>query len=367
MSFEWPWALAALVAIPLLLELWWLLRRRRRRTTVRVASVAIVRAAAGRRRWTRFIPATLLVLGLAVLGVGAARPQATLPLPSNAMTIMLALDVSGSMCATDVAPNRLTVATQAAADFIKANHGTARIGLVTFANYASVDVKPTDDVDELLDALDKVTTGRGTAIGQAILTSLDALSEYDPSIPGTSAAAQNDGDPATFRNDAIVVLTDGANPRGIEPQDAAQLAADRDIQVYTIGFGTTSASQLVCSSSQTGDELFGPGGFGSQGGFGSGGFGGDGANNPLQIDEETLQSVADTTGGKYYRAEDASQLNEALRDLPNNLTLVTEKVDLSAWLAAGGGLLIALAVALSLWWARVRPVKPPQPASGSAS
>lgn len=139
MSLSLPWALLALLAIPLVVAAWWWTRRRRRRGAVRVTSIALVRASLpGRNRWRRLIPAALLLLGLAVLGVGAARPQATVPVPSSSGTVMLALDVSGSMCSTDVRPNRITAAEDAASAFIKSEAGGPRIGLVTFAGTAGV-------------------------------------------------------------------------------------------------------------------------------------------------------------------------------------------------------------------------------------
>src|SRR6478752_6627700 len=176
MSFSWPWALLALLVIPLVFAAWWLTRRRRRRSVVRVTSLALVRTAMpGRSRWRRRIPVALLTLGLAVLAVGAARPQATVPVASSSTTIMLALDVSGSMCSTDVTPNRITAAEKAAADFIKAQPSGARLGLVTFAGTAGLLVAPTSDKNKLLAALKRLTTARGTAIGQGILASLDAI------------------------------------------------------------------------------------------------------------------------------------------------------------------------------------------------
>ena len=133
---------------------------------MRVTSIALVRAALpGRRRWTRLLPAMLLMLGFATLGVGAARPQATVPVPSNSTTIMLAIDVSGSMCSTDVEPNRITAAQKAAIAFIEAQRGRTKIGLVAFAGIAGLLVPPTTDTDKLIEAIDNLTTSRGTAIG----------------------------------------------------------------------------------------------------------------------------------------------------------------------------------------------------------
>jgi Ca-activated chloride channel homolog len=351
MSFDWPWALLALLAIPFVLGIAWWSRRRRRRAAVRVTSAVLVRSALpGRTLWRRRIPAALLILGLAVLGIGAARPQTNETVASSSTTIMLALDVSGSMCSTDVAPNRITAAEKAATTFIKAQpHGT-RMGLVAFAGIAAEVVPPTTDTGQLLTAMKTLTTSRGTAIGQAILTSIDAIAAVDPAVAPTGAkVTANSG--GGYAADTIVLLTDGANTEGVSPQTAAQQAADRRIRVYTIGFGTTTPTPLVCDSSQ----IAGGGAFGSGGGGGFGYSGGrDGGVNPFVIDEAALQQVAATTGGRYYRAVDAGQLDTALKDLPSSVTVAHKHVDVSDAFAGLGGLLAALAIGLSLWWNRVR-------------
>ncbi|HEY0249187.1 MAG TPA: VWA domain-containing protein [Gryllotalpicola sp.] len=366
MPFTWPWLLLALLLVPVLLLLAWWLRRRRRRAAVRVASIALVRAALpGRSRWLRRIPVALLILGLAVLGVGAARPQASVPVPSTSSTILLALDVSGSMCSTDVDPNRITAAEKQAGAFIQSLAGGPRIGLVAFAGTAGVLVPPTDDTKSLLAALNGLTTSRGTAIGQAIVTSLDAIAQVDPSVPPTGAdsPAPNSPDPDStatpspaptpggdYAPDAIVLLTDGANTQGTDPNVAAKLAADRKVRVFTIGFGTTDPAPLVCPGQQVDG-----GGYGGYGGFGGGGLGGfDGGGRVLQIDEKALRDIATTTGGTYHRAQNADELKSALDSLPSKFAVVKKDVDLAAWFAGFGGLLIAAAVATSLWFNRVR-------------
>src|SRR5262249_32444009 len=145
-------------------------------------------AAPGGWRWRRRIPVALLTLGLAVLAVGAARPQATVPVASSSATIVLALDVSGSMCSTDVKPNRITAAEQAASAFIKSQAGGGpRIGLVAFSSTAVVLVPPSADSKQLLSALDGLTTSFGTAIGEGILTALDAIAQVDRSVAPTGA------------------------------------------------------------------------------------------------------------------------------------------------------------------------------------
>src|SRR5215472_4264821 len=158
MSLSWPWALLVLLVLPLLAITWWWARRRRRHAAVRVTSIALVRAALpGRTRWRRRVPVVLLTAGLLVLAIGAARPKASVVVPSSAATIMLALDVSGSMCSTDVAPNRITAAENAASDFIKSEAGGPRIGLVAFSSTAVILVPPTTNIGQLLSALQGLT------------------------------------------------------------------------------------------------------------------------------------------------------------------------------------------------------------------
>ena len=346
MSLSWPWALLAVLILPLVFGVWWLTRRRRRQAVIRVTSIALVRAAVpGRSRWRRRIPVALLTLGLAVLAVGAARPQATVPVASSSATIMLALDVSGSMCSTDVKPNRITAAEQAASAFIRSQGGGPRIGLVAFASTAVVLVPPTTNAAQLLSALRGLTTSDGTAIGEGIVTSLDAIAEADPSIAPTGATVSR-ARGAGYADDVIVVLTDGSNNRGVDPQTAAKQAAARGVRVFTIGYGTDNPAPLACSSAQ----------FGGFGGPGFGGFGGSGGGqgSPLFADYGALMQISRTTGGTFYRAQDAGQLATALAKLPAAFTIVREHIDLASWFAAAGGLLIAAAVALPLWWDRAR-------------
>jgi len=352
MSFSWPWALLSLLVIPLVVAVWWLTRRRRRRAAVRVTSIALVAAAVpGRSRWRRRVPAGLLAAGLAVLAIGAARPQATVPVASSNATIMLALDVSGSMCSTDVKPNRITAAENSAGAFIRSQAGGPRIGLVVFASTAVVLVPPTTNTQQLLGALAGLTTDDGTAIGEGILTSLDAIAQVDPS--GGPAAAPRPPDPhPRDPRPGVVVLTDGSNNRGVDPQTAAKEAAARGVRVFTIGYGTDNPAPLECGSGQFGG--FGGGG----GGFGGGGAGFGGAGNPFEADYGALMQISRTTGGSFYRAQDAGQLSSALNHLPAAFTIVHKHLDLASWFAGAGGLLIAAAVALSLWWNRIRRARP---------
>lgn len=350
MSLSWPWALAALLAVPLLFGVRWWMNRRRRRVAVRVSSIALIRAALpGRSLWRRRIPVILFVAALLVLSVGVARPQASLPVPQNSTSILLAIDVSRSMCSTDVAPNRFAVAQEAAREFVRSQDDGTKIGLVAFSGISGLLVQPTDDKDELLKAIDDLRTARGTAIGQAILTSIDAIAEANPDVARTGVDLGTTGGSApavTVQADTIVVLTDGANTQGVTPITAAEQAKARGLRVYTIGFGTTQPAPMVCTTDQLGGDT--PGVRGEWGNRGGGGVPG----RVLQIDEETLKAVAEITGGEYYRAEDAEQLTDVLTDLPSTIVTQEEDVEITVWFVLAGVLLAAVAVVLSLRWNR---------------
>ncbi|WP_045742807.1 VWA domain-containing protein [Actinoplanes rectilineatus] len=352
MSLSWPWALLALLVVPLLLAARWWLNRKRKRTAVTVSSVALIRAALpGRTAWRRRIPVYLFLAGLLSLAAAVTRPQASIAVPSNDTTILLAIDVSGSMCNTDIAPNRLAVAVDAAREFVESQEGETKIGLVAFSGIAGLLVPPTTDKAPLLEAIEGLKTARGTAIGQAILTSIDAIAESNPDVAATGVDL---GDPVPgavtdYEADTIVVLTDGSNTTGVDPITAAEQAAARRLRVYTIGFGTTTPGQMVCTADQvSGDSLSGGRGFGG-GGFGGGGNRGGGNR---EIDEEALTEVADMTGGRYFKAEDAEQLTDVLGDLPSEFGLVKQDVEVTFWFVLVGALLAFSGVGLSLWWNR---------------
>jgi Ca-activated chloride channel family protein len=375
MSLSWPWALSALLAFPLLLGFRWWMRRRRRREAVRLSSVTLVRAALpGRSLWRRRIPLWLFAAGLVVLATGAARPQASVPVPSNTASILLAIDVSASMCSTDVEPNRLAAAQQAAREFIEAQDGGAKIGLVTFSGIAGLLVEPTNDKKELLSAIDTLRTSRGTAIGLAILAAVDAIAEKNPDVPPTGvelpdAGPEAGGGDGEYQPDTIVVLTDGRNTHGVDPVTAATAAAARHLRVYTIGFGTTQPAPMICNR----DQISGDAAFRGEGraGVPGGGFGGGrGGGRYQQIDEATLTKVAETTGGEYFQAENAEALATVLQDLPSSISLQRQDMEITAWFALAGALLVLVAVGLSQWWNRSVPIPPrllagtPAPAVG---
>ncbi len=360
MSFTWPIALLGLVVVPLLgVGYVWQLHRRRK-NAVRYSNIALVRAAIpARSRWRRHVPVILMLASIATLGVAAARPRVSQTVALGSTSIILTLDVSRSMCSTDVTPNRMTAAQDAAKAFVAEQPKGTKIGLVAFAGFAQELVAPTTDKGALVRAIDSLTTGRGTVIGAATLKALDAIAEVNPDVApvGTTVTTQSTTTPSTspapakndYIPDIVVLLTDGANTRGISLVDAAQQAADRRVRVYTIGFGTTQLAPIVCTRAQLGSDAFGqdPGPA-----FPPGGGPGQGGGRFRQIDEPTLQKVAAITGGAYYHAEDAGQLRDVFLNLPHRVSLQHERHEISSWFVAVGAFAALAAMGLSILWNR---------------
>lgn len=346
-------ALPALVAVRV-----WALRRPR--AGFRYSSLSLVRDLVPRSSWVRrHLPFALFVAALGSLIVALARPAAIVSVPAGQTTVILALDVSRSMCATDITPNRLLAAEAAAASFIERQAPTTRIGVVAFAGFAETVQAPTNDQELLLDVVESLTTGRRTAVGSAILKSIDTIAEIDGSVPpSTSENDPTAEEPPPVPKGAyapaiIVVLTDGASNAGPLPLEAAQQAATRGLRVYTIGFGTEDPGAL---NPRCGQQFVGrepaesedPGAFGG-GGFGGGGFGG-GAGFRRAIDEETLRGIADETGGEYYPAQSAAELHKVFETLPTNLIMKHEVVEVSVAFVGLGALLLAASILLGQRW-----------------
>ena len=353
MSLLWPGFLYLFFLIPaaIAVYIWSLLRRRR--FAVRYSSLSLVREAVGKQSWFRkHLPFILFLLALASLVLALARPTATVLVPSNEATIILAVDVSRSMCSTDIPPNRLEVAKDAARSFVRNNAEGRQVGIVAFAGFAELILPPTTDLRLLENAIDQLTPARRTAIGGAILRSIDAIAEVDSRIaPSEISAAVGHDDaqaPVAYAPHIIVLLTDGASNAGPLPMAAAEQAVQRGVRVYTIGFGTiNNTSPMNCG----GDDPFG-GGFGSpfgSGGGGSGRFDGGGGFR-REIDEETLKQVADQTGGQYYIATSAGELQEVFENLPTYVIATLERTEVSVFFTAFAVLLAILAMVLAIRW-----------------
>jgi Ca-activated chloride channel family protein len=349
MSFLWPGFLALLGLIPIFIIGYVLLQRRKRKVVLRYSSLSLIKQAAPRSSWLRrHLPFALLMASLASLTVGISRPISIATVPTEQRTIIMAMDVSLSMCSVDVPPNRLQAAQTAAIQFIENERASTQIGIVAFAGFAEVIQTPTKDRTDLRQAVEGLVTGRRTAIGSAILKSIDAIAEFDPSVPPSFKGSDFEDPPApmpkgSYSPHIIVLLTDGASNSGPEPIEAAQQAIDRGIRVYTIGFGTARGSEIPrCGQPLIGRE--------PQRG------GGNFQNGVLQgrfrrgIDEETLKAVAQMTDAEYYSAESTDELIKAFQDLPTFLIAKSEITEVSVFFATAGALLALLAMFLALRW-----------------
>jgi Ca-activated chloride channel family protein len=290
----------------------------------------------------RHLPFALFILALASLVMAFARPQAQVTVPSRQATIILAIDVSRSMCSTDIPPNRLEAAKAAAISFVENQEPTTRIGIVAFGGFAEVIQEPTNDVELLRDAIERLAPARRTAIGSGILESLNAITDIDKNIAplatdGSTAVPSKPLPKGEYVPHIIVLLTDGVSNSGPLPTDAAQEAVIRGVRIYTIGFGSSNPGAMrncsqFGSSGNTGEQFFQTGGF------------------QRGIDEPTLIQVANMTGGEYYPASSAGELDEVFQNLPTYLITVKEFIEISFIFTAIGAALVALAIVLAMIW-----------------
>jgi len=347
MDLLWPGSLLLFALIPLLIGVYIWIQRRRRRFAVRFSSLALVREALPRQSlWRRHLPFALFLLALASLVFAMSRPVSIVTIPTDQTTILLSIDVSLSMRSQDIRPTRLDAAKAAATSFIQRQKSSTNIGLVAFAGFAELVHIPTTDQESLLASVDSLTTGRRTAIGSGILRAIDAIAEVDKNVPPsvTDPSAPDNVvpvAPGAYVPDIIVLLTDGVSNSGPAPIEAAQQAVDRGIRIYTIGFGTASGS-LSLNDIQPQDG----GGFGNFFGGGQGG----GGRIRTGIDEATLKEIAKMSGGEYYSASSADELNNVFRSLPTYLITKHEVIEISVFFAAIGALLAAAAIALAMIW-----------------
>lgn len=348
MEILWPYSLYLLALIPLIIAVYALILRRRRRYAVRYSSLSLVRAALPKySRWRRHLPFALFLLALAALSLAMTRPMTLVTVPSKRATIILALDVSRSMCSADIEPNRLEAAKVAALSFVENQEPTTQIGIVAFAGFAELIQAPTNDKDMLKAAIQSLNTARRTAIGSAIIKSIEAIAEFDPKVPplaadSSTAPAPTPRAPGDYVPNIIVLLTDGRSNSGPEPLDAAQFAVERGIRVYTIGFGTNDPGDMSNCS-----PFLGGGSSGFADPFGGGG-GGGGFNRG--IDEISLQEIARETGGEYYSATSADELQDVFQNLPTYLITTQEFMEVSVFFAAIGALFAMLAIVLAMIW-----------------
>ena len=349
MTFVWTEALAFLLLVPALVAGYVWLLHRRKRFAVRHPNLAAVREAIGPgSRIRRHIPPALMLVALTLAIVAGARPLAHITLPSHQRTIMLAIDVSLSMRAKDVPPSRMVAAQEAAKTFVQAQPEDVRIGIVTFAGSANLVQAPTRDRDELVTAIDQFKMQMHTAIGSGIIMSLATLFpddglELEHKLPSASsrgagrqvgtkdavAAAKGPQKPAftpvapgSNVSSAIILLTDGRRTIGPDSLDAARMAADRGVRVFTVGFGTAGGAPA---------EI-------------------DGYSVYMRFDEEVLKGIAGITKAEYFHAASAADLKRVYEVLNARYVLESRKTEVTALFAALAAVFALVAGGLSIAW-----------------
>lgn len=341
MTFIWPQMLWLLACVPLLVAAYIWLLRRKRKTALRYASLSVIKDAMGAgQKYRRHVPPFLFLIALVIMLVAMARPAAVVTLPSQKQTILLTMDVSGSMRATDVKPNRLEASQAAAKAFVADVRRGTQIGVVAFAGTASVVQAPTENREDVIAAIDRFQLQRATAIGSGIIVSLatlfpDAGIDVSSMIYGSTLARrlrdQRDNarekdfqpvPPGSYTSAAIILLTDGQTTMGPNPIEAAQMAADRGVRIYTVGVGTTSGDIIHF----------------------------EGWSMRVLLDEATLKKIADITHGEYFYAATAADLHKVYETLSTRFVLEKKETEITALFSAAAAVFALVAAFLSLLW-----------------
>ena len=334
MTFLWADALWLLLLIPALIVAYILLQRRRQKYALRYASLSVVKEALGRGPgWRRHIPPIFFLLGLTAMILALARPAAIILLPSQQGTVILTIDVSGSMQAQDMKPSRLEAAKIAARAFVDKQPPNVRIGIVSFSDNAAVVQSPTSDRAAVLAAINRLTPQRGTAIGRGILTSVDAAFE-DPTKPVPTPIPRDalgsieptptpTPVPRGQHAPAIVVLlSDGESNVGPRPVDILEQVANRGVRVYTVGLGSPEGVVLNVQ----------------------------GRNVRVRLDEQVLKRIADETDGDYFRADTEANLKSVYENLSTQLVFKPEQMELTALFTGIASIWMLIAGTLALLW-----------------
>lgn len=316
MTFEWPWLLLSLLLLPLLVVFYRWAIRRRRASAIVFSDIELLREAAGTTpHWQRHVPALLLLLGIAALLFSLARPNAVLRLPRTQSAVMLVMDVSASMTATDLSPNRLDAAKQAAQQFVQRLPENTSVGLVSFSAKANLNAPLTRERKAVLQALDSLHTDSGTAIGDGLLEALDHIAAQSLAEQGRSSLASSGRSPVL-----IILLSDGESTEGTPPLQAVARAAQARVQINTVGIGQRGKRTAITQDMKVG------------------------------LDEDTLKAIAQQTGGRYFYASENETLRQIYSNLGSQIGWVEEATEITALFAGLGAVLILVAVALSLRW-----------------
>ena len=341
MTFADPLLLVGLLVVPVALIVYRLVQRRRSRYAVRFTNVDLLGNLVPRTpAWRRHVPPALYLVAMGALVLALARPSMAVQIPREEATIILTMDVSGSMMATDVSPTRLAAAQQAAGDFVDQLPAGVKVGLVAFSTAPRVVVAPTTDRAAVHQGIANLQARGGTALGDAITTSLEAAG-LDPASVSSDPAAAPSADPSAPASPspsatpgttedpviATVLLSDGANSTGqMEPLPAAEQAAALGVPIYTITLGTADGVVRVP------DDL--------------------GQMRTLNVppDTETLAAIAETTGGRAFEAPTASDLAQIYDSLGSRIGYTTEEREVTQWFAAAGLLLVVAGAGLAAHW-----------------
>jgi Ca-activated chloride channel family protein len=343
MTFIWPQLLWLLLVVPVVVAGYVFVVRRKAKSAARYANLTMLREAVGRApAIRRHIPPALFLAALIAMIVATARPAAIVSLPALHETVMLAIDVSGSMRATDVQPNRLAAAQAAARTFVEEQPRSTRLGVVAFAATALVVQHPTQNRQDILSAIDRLQLQRGTALGSAIVVSLGAIFPDEgitlesvaggperrrKPAPADPAAAKEKAEkkpvaPGSATSAAIILISDGQRTTGPEVVEAAKAAAERGVRVYTVGIGTPEGEVM---------------------GF-------EGWRMRVRLDEDTLKNVASITHAEYFYAGNAAELKKVYRALTSRFTLEKKETEVTSAFSALAAVLAITSALLSLAW-----------------
>jgi Ca-activated chloride channel family protein len=329
MSFIWPTMLFSLLVVPLLLAGYVFLLKRRARQTAALGSMGLFQTGTGQKLdRRRHLPFVLFMLAITLLLVGFARPELPVELPRVEGTVILAFDVSNSMIADDLEPNRMEAAKEAARNFVENQPPTVQVGIVAFSNGGLVVQQPTNITADLLAAIDRLTPQGATSLGQGIFTSLSAIRGEAIEIDEEALEAEDlqDVDIGYYGSAVIVMLSDGEDTTGIDPLQVSQLAANAGVRVFPIGIGSPEGTVV---------EL-------------------DGFSVATVLDERILQEIAGLTNGEYFYAEDTADLESIYDDIDLQLTIRGEKMEVTSIIAGIGLVLFLIGGGLSmLWFGRV--------------
>jgi Ca-activated chloride channel family protein len=328
MEFQWPLMLLLLGLLPLFIGFYLRLQRLRRALAARYGSLGFVQEAPGRGLGARrHLPPALFLIGLAVLLVALARPQAQVSLPRVEGTVMLVFDVSGSMAADDLQPTRMEAAKVVARDFVLRQPETVQVGVVAFSSNGFAVQPPTSDQDAVLAAINRLAPQRGTALAQGIFASLNAIypetrPDLTPGVEATPPPTPTAAPAGSNRSAVMVLLTDGENNEAPDPLAAAQAAADRGVRVHTIGIGSPDGAILQV----------------------------EGLSVHTRLDEPTLQLIAEITGGSYYNAQNEEDLRAIYEGLTPHLVVKPEKIEVTSLFAGASILMLLMGGMFSLMW-----------------